>query len=187
MVPAANVPTGGQVRVPRPSAAVPPRCGVTLDGGQRCTSLVPRARPAPDRSQSGDRQPMEISRINRRHDWCHLGRHRGKAGKLLAYEIMAHTLAQAVSHVLRDATVDREALLFGPYQCEGGRQPERLTGTSPAPLRGSGLLRRFPRWICQARELDLHWRGPVPSRRGVREAGTEPMSFWCLSRTCGTT
>jgi transposase len=44
----------------------------------------------------------------------HLGRHRGKAGKLIAYEIIAHKLAQAVYHVLRDETVYREALLFGP-------------------------------------------------------------------------
>lgn len=44
----------------------------------------------------------------------HLARHRGKGGKLIAYEIIAHKLAQAVSHVLRDGTVSREELLFRP-------------------------------------------------------------------------
>jgi transposase len=43
----------------------------------------------------------------------HLSRHRGKAGKLIAYDIMARKLAQAVYHVLRDGTVSREELLCG--------------------------------------------------------------------------
>jgi transposase len=42
----------------------------------------------------------------------HLAHHRGKGGKLIAYEIIAHKLAQAVYHVLRDQTVYREELLF---------------------------------------------------------------------------
>jgi transposase len=42
----------------------------------------------------------------------HLGRHRGKGGKLIAYEIIAHTLAQAVSHGLRDSPVPREERLL---------------------------------------------------------------------------
>jgi transposase len=44
----------------------------------------------------------------------HLARHRGKGGKLIAYGIIAHKLAQAVYHVLRDGTVYREELLFRP-------------------------------------------------------------------------
>jgi transposase len=43
-----------------------------------------------------------------------LARHRGKGGKLIAYDIIAHKLAQAVYHVLRDGTVYREELLFRP-------------------------------------------------------------------------
>ena len=42
----------------------------------------------------------------------HLGRHRGKGGQLIADEISAPTLAQAVDQVLRDGTVDRAARLF---------------------------------------------------------------------------
>jgi transposase len=42
----------------------------------------------------------------------HLARQHGKGGKLIAYEIIAHTLAQDVYHVLRDETCDREELLF---------------------------------------------------------------------------
>ena len=42
----------------------------------------------------------------------HLGHHRGKGGKLIAYDIIAHKLAQAVYHVLRDGTVYREELLL---------------------------------------------------------------------------
>jgi transposase len=42
----------------------------------------------------------------------HLARHRGKTGKLIAYEIIAHKLAQAVYHVLRDGALYREELLF---------------------------------------------------------------------------
>jgi transposase len=44
----------------------------------------------------------------------HLGRHRGKGGKLSAYDIIAHNLAQAAYHVLRDGAVSREELLFRP-------------------------------------------------------------------------
>jgi transposase len=39
----------------------------------------------------------------------HLARPRGKPGTLIAYEIIAHQLAQAVYHVLRDGAVYREA------------------------------------------------------------------------------
>jgi transposase len=42
----------------------------------------------------------------------HLGRHRGNGGKRMAYNIMAHKLAQAVYHVLRDGTVYRAELLL---------------------------------------------------------------------------
>jgi transposase len=42
----------------------------------------------------------------------HLARHRGKTGELIADESIAHTLAQAVYHVLRDGAVYREELLF---------------------------------------------------------------------------
>jgi transposase len=42
----------------------------------------------------------------------HLAHHRGRGGKLIAYEIIAHKLAQAVYHVLRDQTGSREELLF---------------------------------------------------------------------------
>jgi Transposase IS116/IS110/IS902 family len=116
----------------------------------------------------------------------HLARHRGKGGKLIAYEIIAHKLALAVYHVLRDGTVYREELLFRPYPSEGGRHPGRLTGRIPTPLIGSGLLRSFRLWICPDRYLDPNWRGLVPSRRPVSETGTEPMIFWCLSRMRGT-
>jgi len=43
----------------------------------------------------------------------HLQRHRGSARKLVAYNIIAHKLAQAVFHVLRDKADYREELLFG--------------------------------------------------------------------------
>lgn len=43
----------------------------------------------------------------------HLTRHRGSARKLVAYNVIAHKLAQAVFHVLRDETQYREELLFG--------------------------------------------------------------------------
>lgn len=49
----------------------------------------------------------------RRYFDRHLGRHRGKGGKLIAYNIIAHKLAQAAYHVLRDGTVYQEELLFG--------------------------------------------------------------------------
>jgi transposase len=42
-----------------------------------------------------------------------LQRHRGSARKLVAYNVIAHKLAQAVFHVLRDETQYREELLFG--------------------------------------------------------------------------
>jgi len=42
----------------------------------------------------------------------HLRRHRGSARKLVAYNVVAHKLAQAVFHVLRDETEYREELLF---------------------------------------------------------------------------
>ena len=43
----------------------------------------------------------------------HLTRHRGSARKLVAYNVIAHKLAQAVFHVLRDETQYTEGLLFG--------------------------------------------------------------------------
>ena len=43
----------------------------------------------------------------------HLQRHRGSARKLVAYNVIAHKLAQAVFHVLRDEVDYREELLFG--------------------------------------------------------------------------
>jgi transposase len=49
----------------------------------------------------------------RRYFDRHLGRHRGNGGKLIAYNIMAHQVAQAAYHVLRGGTVDREERLFG--------------------------------------------------------------------------
>jgi len=42
-----------------------------------------------------------------------LARHRGSATKLVAYNVIAHKLAQAVFHVLKDETEYREELLFG--------------------------------------------------------------------------
>jgi transposase len=41
-----------------------------------------------------------------------LGRHRGNGGKLIADDIIAHQLAQAVYHVLRDGTVYHEERRF---------------------------------------------------------------------------
>jgi transposase len=43
----------------------------------------------------------------------HLRRHRGRARKLIAYNVIAHKLAQAVYHVLKNGTVYKEKLLFG--------------------------------------------------------------------------
>lgn len=43
----------------------------------------------------------------------HLQRHRGSARKLVAYNVIAHKLAQAVYHVLRDGAGHREELMFG--------------------------------------------------------------------------
>lgn len=43
----------------------------------------------------------------------HLRRHRGSARKLVAYNIIAHKLAQAVYYVLRDGVSYREDRLFG--------------------------------------------------------------------------
>jgi transposase len=43
----------------------------------------------------------------------HLQRHRGSARKLVAYNVIAHKLAQAVYHVLRQEREYREELLFG--------------------------------------------------------------------------
>jgi transposase len=44
----------------------------------------------------------------------HRARHRGQGGTLIADEIIAHQLAQAVYPVLRDGTIYREELLFRP-------------------------------------------------------------------------
>lgn len=43
----------------------------------------------------------------------HLQRHRGRGRKMIAYNIIAHKLAQAVFFVLRDRVEYREELLFG--------------------------------------------------------------------------
>lgn len=50
----------------------------------------------------------------RRYFDRHLRRHRGRARKLIAYNIIAHKLAQAAYHILRDGTVYRGNMLFGP-------------------------------------------------------------------------
>lgn len=42
-----------------------------------------------------------------------LARHRGSARKLVAYNVIAHKLAQAVYHVMKAGTAYREELLFG--------------------------------------------------------------------------
>jgi len=42
-----------------------------------------------------------------------LARHRGRGRKLIAYDIIAHKLACAVYHILRDGTEYQETLLFG--------------------------------------------------------------------------
>lgn len=51
---------------------------------------------------------------------------------------------------------------------------------------GRGLLARFRLWSCPGWALGRNWRGLVPSRDPVSEAGTEPMIFWCLSHARGT-
>jgi transposase len=51
-------------------------------------------------------------KIRRSYD-RHLRRHRGRGAKIVAYSIIAHKLAQAVYHILRDGTEYREELLFG--------------------------------------------------------------------------
>lgn len=43
----------------------------------------------------------------------HLARHRGRARKLIAYNIIAHKLAQGVYHVLRNNVAYKEEKLFG--------------------------------------------------------------------------
>lgn len=43
----------------------------------------------------------------------HLKRHKGRAGKLIAYNVIAHKLALAVYHVLKNKTAYKEELLFG--------------------------------------------------------------------------
>jgi transposase len=43
----------------------------------------------------------------------HLRRHKGRARKLIAYNIIAHKLAQAVYHVLKDHEDYKEEMLFG--------------------------------------------------------------------------
>jgi transposase len=49
----------------------------------------------------------------RRYFDRHLKRHHGKAKKLIAYNIIAHKLAQAVYHVLHDAMEYQDEMLFG--------------------------------------------------------------------------
>ena len=59
----------------RPSAAPPPRCGVTLGSVTRPQgTLVPRRRQAPDGGTEGGSQPTESSVINRRVYWLRLFR-----------------------------------------------------------------------------------------------------------------
>lgn len=43
----------------------------------------------------------------------HCRRHRGRGAKIVAYSIIAHKIAQAVYHILRDGAEYREELLFG--------------------------------------------------------------------------
>jgi len=43
----------------------------------------------------------------------HLKRHRGSARKLVAYNVVAHKLAQAVYQVLKQGIEYREELIFG--------------------------------------------------------------------------
>ena len=43
----------------------------------------------------------------------HLARHRGSARKLVAYNVIAHKLAQAVYYILRDRSDYQEELIFG--------------------------------------------------------------------------
>jgi hypothetical protein len=50
----------------------------------------------------------------------------------------------------------------------------------------SGIPLCCPLWIGPDRDLDPHGRGLGLSRRPVSEPGPEPISFWCLSPTCGT-
>ena len=51
-------------------------------------------------------------KIRRSYD-RHLRRHRGRAKKLITYNIIAHKLAQAVYYILRDGREYKEELLFG--------------------------------------------------------------------------
>jgi transposase len=51
-------------------------------------------------------------KIRRSYD-RHLRRHRGRARKLIACNIIAHRLAQAVYYILRDGSEYKEELLFG--------------------------------------------------------------------------
>jgi transposase len=58
------------------------------------------------------RSAVRYSPKSRRCFDRHLGRHRGKGGKLIASDLIAPQRAQAAYHVLRDGTVDREERLF---------------------------------------------------------------------------
>jgi transposase len=53
-----------------------------------------------------------VPKIRRSFD-KHCRRHRGRGAKIVAYSIIAHKLAQAVYHILRDGKEYREELLFG--------------------------------------------------------------------------
>lgn len=57
-------------------------------------------------------------------------RHRGSAGKLIAYSVIAHKLAQAAYYVLRDGVEYREEQLF-PASGYGGGQPGEVGGQIP--------------------------------------------------------
>jgi hypothetical protein len=75
-----------------------------------------------------------------RHGFArHLGRHCGKGSTRIADAIMAHKLAQAVYHILREDTGYQESRLLIASWTEGDRLP------------------RFGWWICPARALNPHW------------------------------
>jgi transposase len=55
---------------------------------------------------------VRFSPVVRRHHDKHVRRHKGRARKVIAYSIIAHRLAQAAYHILRDGATYRQELLF---------------------------------------------------------------------------
>jgi transposase len=102
-------------RCARPSAAPPPRCGVTRGGVLRPTGpLVPRLRQAPDGGQEGGSQPTASSGIHRRDAWLRLFREtKGKNSaadvkKLLpTLDIGSHSNARFQPPLEAEATQER--------------------------------------------------------------------------------